>query len=54
MFMDGYNLYGYLLVCIDACNLRWVSIDDFCLYGYLYFAWILIDGCCLYGSFLNV
>ena len=31
MFMDGYNLYGYLLMCIDACNIRWVGIDGCCL-----------------------
>ena len=29
MLMDGYNLYLYLLMCIDAYNLRWVSIDNY-------------------------
>ena len=38
MFMDNYNLYGCLLMCVDAHNLKAMSIDD---YG-------------LYGSFLNV
>ena len=38
MFMDNYKLYGCLLMCMDAYNLKAMSIDD---YG-------------LYGSFLNV
>ena len=38
MFMDNYNLYGYLLMCMDAYNLKAMSIND---YG-------------LHGSFLNV
>ena len=38
MSIDDYNLYGYLLMYIDAYNLREMSING---YG-------------LYGSFLNV
>ena len=38
MFMDSYNLYGYLLMCMDTYNLKAMSIND---YG-------------LPGSFLNV
>ena len=30
-----YNLYRYLLMCMDDYNLRWVSIDDYNLRGYL-------------------
>ena len=38
MLMDNYNLHRYLLICMDASNLKAMSIDD---HG-------------LYGSFLNV
>ena len=38
MFIDNYNLYRYLLLCMDKYSLKAMSIDD---YG-------------LYGSFLNV
>ena len=38
MLMDNYNLHRYLLMCMDAYNLKAMSIDD--------------NG--LYGSFLNV
>ena len=33
MFMVNYNLHGYLLMCIDAYNLKAMSIDDYGLYG---------------------
>ena len=32
--MDNYNLYRYLLICIDAYNLKVMGIDDYGLYGY--------------------
>ena len=37
MFMDGYNLYGYLLMCIYAYNIRWFVVcrDTYNLHGYL-------------------
>ena len=38
MFMDNFNFHRYLLMCMDAYNLKAMSIDG---YG-------------LYGSFLNV
>ena len=31
--MDNYNLYGYLLMCMDAYNLKAMSISDYGLYG---------------------
>ena len=33
MFIDNYNLHRYLLMCIDAYNLKAMSIDDYGLYG---------------------
>ena len=32
--MDDYNLHRYLLMCIDAYNLKAMSLDDYGLYGY--------------------
>ena len=26
---DNYNLHGYLVMCMDAYSLRWVSIDNY-------------------------
>ena len=33
--MDNYNLHRYLLMCMDAYNLKAISIDDYGLYGSL-------------------
>ena len=33
MFMDNYDLHRYLLTCMDAYNLKAISIDDHGLYG---------------------
>ena len=33
MFMDDYNLYGYLLMCMGRYNFNVMSIDDYGLYG---------------------
>ena len=33
MFMDNYNLYGYLLIYIDTYNLKVMEIDDYGLHG---------------------
>ena len=30
--VDYYNLHRYLLMCIDAYNLKVMSIDGYCLY----------------------
>ena len=35
MLIDNYNLHGYLLMCIDAYNLKVISIEDYGLYGFL-------------------
>ena len=32
MSIDDYNLYGYLMMCIDAYNLREMSINGYGLY----------------------
>ena len=31
--MDNYNLHRYLLMCMDAYNLKAMSVDDYGLYG---------------------
>ena len=31
--MDNDNLHKYLLMCMDAYNLKAMSIDDYGLYG---------------------
>ena len=31
MNIDDYNLFGYLLMCMDAYNLKAMSIDNYCL-----------------------
>ena len=33
MLMVNYDLHGCLLMCIDAYNLKAMSIDDYGLYG---------------------
>ena len=32
MHIDDYNLHGYLLMCMNAYNLKGMSIDDHGLY----------------------
>ena len=34
MHIDDYNLHRYLLMCMDAYNLKVMSIDYYGLYGY--------------------
>ena len=31
--MDNNNLYGYLLMCMNAYNLKAMSLDDYGFYG---------------------
>ena len=33
MLIDDYSLHGCLLMCMDAYNLKAMSIDDYGLYG---------------------
>ena len=33
--MDNYNLHGYLLMCMDAYNLKEMRIDNYGLHRYL-------------------
>ena len=35
MFMNNYNLHGYLLMCMDAYNLKVMGINENGLHIYL-------------------